>query len=316
MRRSRVLSFGLWIASAAPALPAPAVAQEVTTDPARVRLEVGDIRRLAEVLRSIDAEATGDVAMMIERQYLANASPGLRSYAERYNVTGASIASARKTHPSLYADLDALADAVLAQEPVLRAAFRRLQGLFPDAAFPPIWFVVGDNGPGGLSRAEGVLIASERFAAKPQDIVPLVLHELAHFQTAMVQGVDVYRRIYGPSGTLLALALREGSAELIAELTTGRHPNPAAERYGLANELRLWSAFREAMHGREMGDWMFVRPANEEWPPDLGYWIGYRIAKRYYDLAEDKKRAIRDILGLTNFEAFLEASQYSGGLAR
>jgi len=142
--------------------------------------------------------------------------------------------------------------------------------------------------------------------------VPLVLHELAHFQQAMVQGADAYERAaHNPEATLLARALREGSADLIAELTTGRHINPAAERYGASRERQLRSRFRQDMHGRETGDWMFVRPSNPEQPPDLGYWIGYRIAKAYYDRAADKRQAVMDILSLTNFDAFLEASRYA-----
>lgn len=318
MRVKTVVSARLWLSCLMAGLAsAPAVAQDVTTDPDRVRLEVADIRRLAQVLRSIDAGGVNDTAAVIEREYLADASPGLRAYAANYEVTGASIASALAAHPSLYAELDALASAIIAQEDALRAAFRQLLDLFPDAVFPPIWFVVGDNGPGGLTRPEGVLVAAERFTSRPQDVVPLALHELAHFQQAMVQGVEVYRRIYGPDQTLLALALREGSAELIAELTTGRNINATAERYGLANEPELWSRFREEMHGKDPGDWMFEQPTNDAgWPPDLGYWIGYRIARRYYDQAENKRQAILDILGLTDFDAFLQASRYAGGVGR
>lgn len=70
------------------------------------------------------------------------------------------------------------------------------------------------------------------------------------------------------------------------------------------------------MHGGETGDGMFVRPTNPEWPPDLGYWIGYRIAKSYYERADNKQKAILDILGLTDFDDSLKASGYTGGNAK
>lgn len=307
----RVGSVEVWVLSFLLAGAAPVFAQDVTTDPGAVRLEVGDLRRLAEVLRAVDSDTTGDPAATIEQEYLRDASPGLRAYAGNYGVSGASIEAARAARPNAYADLDGLADAVLAQEPAFRSAFQELREIFPDAVFPPVWFVVGHHGAGGLTRPEGVLIAAERFVAEPEAMVPLVLHELAHFQQVMVQGVEVYRSIYGPDQTLLALALREGSAELIAELTAGRHINPAAEAYGSENEEELWSLFREVMHGSDTGEWMFVRPANAEWPPDLGYWIGYRIAKSYYEQAENKEQAIRRILGLTDFTEFLQESRYT-----
>lgn len=176
--------------------------------------------------------------------------------------------------------------------------------------FQPVWFFVGGHGLQGLARPEGVFINAEGLIDSPDELVPLVMHELAHFQQAMVQGIDTYRSIYGPDGTLLALALREGSAELIAELTAGRHINPVAERYGLEHEPELWARFQEDMHRREPGDWMFVQPANSEWPADLGYWIGYRIAKSYYENAGEKRQAIQDIMSLSEYEAFLRASGY------
>ena len=307
--------FAVLFMSAGPLSIAQAAAQDVTRDPDSVRLELGDVRRFAAAVRVWPAEGMTDTAAALERDYLAHASPGLRAWTTRYQVTAMMLASATTTHPIIYTNLDQVADAVLAQEQTLRAAFRKLAGVFPGAAFPPIWFVVGHHGPGGLTQREGVLIAIERLANRPQDVVPLVLHELAHFQQAMVQGVEEYRRIYGPEQTLLALALREGSAELIAELATGQVISTAAREYGEAHEPELWSRFRTEMHGGEPGDWMFVRPANPEWPADLGYWMGYRIARTYYDQAADKRQAVQDVIALTDFEGFLSASGYahSGG---
>ena len=43
-------------------------------------------------------------------------------------------------------------------------------------------------------------------------------------------------------------------------------------------------------------------------PADLGYWMGYRIARGYYRRAADKAQAIRDMLRIRDFDAFLEAS--------
>lgn len=288
----------------------PAPGQSITTNPADVRLVVEDVLRLADVLRSLKPDS--DTLDVLEQNYLARASPGLRVYAERYGLTPARLASTIESHPEAYANLDTLAGVILAQEAALRSGFSQLRVLFPEAAFPPVWFVVGHHGPGGLTRREGVVVAAERYAGQAEDVVPLILHELAHFQQAMVQGVERYQQIYGPDQTLLALALREGTAELVAELTTGQHINPAAEEYGLEHEEELWQQFREDTHDRDPGEWMFVRPSDDELPPDLGYWVGYRIAKRYYENAEDKQRAIYDLLDAQNYEAILDESGYAG----
>jgi hypothetical protein len=284
-----------------------AAAQDLTTEPNQVRLEVSDVRRLARVLRTTPAS---DRAASIERDYLAQASPGLQRYATEYKVTGASLAAALARRPEPYADLDRAVDAVLALEPALRSAFQKLKDLFPAATFPPIWFVAGHFAAGGMIEREGVVIGLEMFASNLDGIVPIVMHELAHFQSAMALGPETYLRAIGPEGTLLSRALREGSAELFAQLTAGQHINPAAERYGLQHESELWARFQKEMARPETGDWMFVRPSNR-WPQDLGYWMGYRIAKSYFDRAENKPQAVQEILNLTDFVAFLKASRYA-----
>lgn len=56
---------------------------------------------------------------------------------------------------------------------------------------------------------------------------------------------------------------------------------------------------------------MFVRPSNPQWPPDLGYWMGYRIAKRYYEQADDKRQAVIDRINAEDNDAILEQSRYT-----
>jgi hypothetical protein len=274
-----------------------------------VRLEVGDVRRLAQVLRT---HSNNDLVAALERGYFAHASVGLKAYASAHNVTAKSMSESIARNPRLYADLDGLADSILKEAPAIRKGLHELTKLFSKAMFPPIWFVVGHSGPGGVTRQEGALIALERYADSPGDVVPLVLHEIAHFQQAMVQGVETYQRIYGPNRTLLAIALREGTADLIAELTTGRHINPRAARYGEENESALWQQFVAERANADTGDWLFVQPSDGR-PPDLGYWMGYRIAHRFFEQATDKQQAILAILGLTDAEAFLKASGYGTG---
>ena len=46
-------------------------------------------------------------------------------------------------------------------------------------------------------------------------------------------------------------------------------------------------------------------------PGDLGYWVGYRIVKAYYDHAPDKHRALLDIFRMTDAKAFVAASGWT-----
>jgi len=126
----------------------------------------------------------------------------------------------------------------------------------------------------------------------------------------MLQGIVQYRSIYGASGSLLAIAVREGAADLLAQLTSGDHINQRAHAYGLQHERELWKQFQREMHETATGDWFFVTPANKAWPQDLGYFIGYRIGESYYRRTTDKRQALHDMLSVTDYRAFLRSSAY------
>jgi hypothetical protein len=42
-------------------------------------------------------------------------------------------------------------------------------------------------------------------------------------------------------------------------------------------------------------------------------WVGYRIARAYYERAGDKRRAVSEIINIANARAFLDASGWQPG---
>jgi hypothetical protein len=48
---------------------------------------------------------------------------------------------------------------------------------------------------------------------------------------------------------------------------------------------------------------------------DIGYWVGYRIVKSYYQHATDKQAAIREIIEMKDPKAFLAKSGYTLALS-
>jgi hypothetical protein len=62
------------------------------------------------------------------------------------------------------------------------------------------------------------------------------------------------------------------------------------------------------MNSKDLKGWLYSSAPGR--PNDLGYWMGYKITKAYYDQAADKKEAIHNIFRIKNFEKFLEQSGY------
>lgn len=77
------------------------------------------------------------------------------------------------------------------------------------------------------------------------------------------------------------------------------------------HERELWQRFEKEMLGTETGDWMWAMPSDPAQPPHVAYVIGARITEAYYENATDKDQAVREILAVTDYRAFLERSGYA-----
>ena len=95
----------------------------------------------------------------------------------------------------------------------------------------------------------------------------------------------------------------------MAELISGQHINPHVHIYANSREQALWKEFKQRMFSADYDGWFYSVGENGR-PADLGYWMGYKIAKAYYENAENKKQAIADMLVIEDFSAFLQASGY------
>ena len=69
-------------------------------------------------------------------------------------------------------------------------------------------------------------------------------------------------------------------------------------------------AFKNELCNQNIGGWLYNGYAVKDKPPDLGYYLGYKIVESYYNNATDKKQAIIDIIELDNPIRFLELSKY------
>jgi hypothetical protein len=65
------------------------------------------------------------------------------------------------------------------------------------------------------------------------------------------------------------------------------------------------------MRGADMTGWLYQGDAAADRPADLGYFVGARICRAYYDRAPDKAQALRTIFRLDDPEALLAASRYA-----
>lgn len=80
-------------------------------------------------------------------------------------------------------------------------------------------------------------------------------------------------------------------------------------------ERAVWLDFRDEMAtDSTIGTWMYngrVPFPKNHGATDMGYWVGARIARSYYERATDKRAAVRELLFLPDPERLLAESGYA-----
>jgi hypothetical protein len=172
--------------------------------------------------------------------------------------------------------------------------------LYSSAVFPPTYFVIGAFNSGGTSSGNGLIIGVE-VQNDVENIPYIVAHELIHFN----------QNYQGNKTTLLEQSIIEGSADFIGELISGKHINLSAYNYGNENEEQLCSEFVKIMGDAIYHGWLYGSKGKIKGRPnDLGYWIGYKICESFFCKSQNRQEAIRDILNIQDFNAFLTTSGY------
>jgi hypothetical protein len=285
--------------AAAPAFAAPAGPRIVTSD----------VDRFYKVY---DAHGGHPSAEVLDRDYLAPGSNDLHRLMGLRHVSGETISKAIEAHPDTYRNARQCLAVLPNVKRRLTVDFAKLARALPEAKFPPVTIVVGRIRPAGYGDGSGVIIGLETLCAAsfmnadPEDrFVHAIMHEYGHVQQeGPVSTVDVGK----PGATVLTMSLMEGAADLFAELFSGDVGNVAQRAVVKGHEGEIERAFVRDEDKTELSDWMYNSKGTAEHPGDIGYWVGYRITKAYYEHAADKHQALLDILHMTDAKAFVAES--------
>ena len=185
------------------------------------------------------------------------------------------------------------------KEKQCRSTFYALKYLYPQAKFPPVYFVIGAYNSGGTSGEAGLFLGAE-MQTNIDNIPYIVAHELIHFQQTFPSD----------NPTLLQQSIIEGSADFIGGLISGGSINAEANKYGNSHNDELCREFVSRMNNTDFSDWLYGTTKKDDRPNDLGYWMGYKIAEQYYNQAPDKKQAIYEILNIKDYTAFVKQSGF------
>ena len=277
-----------------------------TSSPDSAVLHTEDVKLFWSVFDSNQPALKGNA---FQAQYLEAGSDGLTAFIPNRIESGKNLSKVVRENRAYYEGIRESTFSIEAIKSTITTHYKKFKVLYPAATFPDVYFVIGAKNTGGMAFKGGLAIGAEMFGKADGKIIPrldieliddVVIHELIHFQ-----------QHYVADNSLLAQSIREGSADFLCELVTGTHANQNIYQYGNAHEQALWNEFKLRMDKNDWTGWLYYQ-RDKSRPKDLGYWMGYKITKAYYDNAADKSKAISDILTIQDFKKFLTDSGYAG----
>ncbi|WP_230482592.1 DUF2268 domain-containing protein [Sphingomonas sp. Leaf21] len=314
------------------AFAAPAVPQSHQASAPRAAVHAPpvvdtDIARFWTAFDAIQAAAPADRLKLIQTLYIDAGTPGLHALMAARRYTPQEYVDAIAKWPKFWASVRPLTARSRAATTTLNGDVERFRRLYPRLRPATITYAIGVLRTGGTTVGDKVLIGAELgLGDESVDVSELpepLRTRLATFFRSRPFANNAQNNIHEyvhtqqqeTDGTLLQQSLREGVAELVAELITGRKPALPVYSYGPTHEAAIKARFVTEMGNDHYDNWLWNSAANPFGVSDLGYFVGYRIAQRYYDAARDKKAAIRTLIELpyndpTAIRAFTDRTGY------
>lgn len=246
-------------------------------------------------------------AEQLQSRYIDAGSPGLRTFFDARRTTATRLAAAIATNPAIYEEARRCAAILPQVKAEVDAALTKFIDLYPEARAPTVTLAIGRGRPIAIGGpVDGVQVGLEALCATDfidpvveRRFVGVLVHEYVHAQQNPVLTEK-------ETPTVLEIALLEGGAEFVTSLLIGRPAYLYFEPLVQGREQAIETAFAAEMDSADLSNWFYNSTAGK--PGDLGYWVGARIARAYYDQAADKQAALRDILTVSDARAFLAAS--------
>jgi hypothetical protein len=303
-----------------PKVPEPAAAVSPTQSAAdrNSLIHTEDVYLFYKIYDAAGGHPTVD---QLQHDYIDKGSDAVRELEKIRNTTAQRIADAIAKRPEIYEN----ARRCMALLPNVRARFiedlGKFRTFYPQMKDRPVSIVVGRGRPVGVtSSTDGFIVIGLEALCGPDMnpdpetfFVRVLVHEYAHLQQPPATDDD-------PHPTVLEAAIVEGGAEFAAELFSGDIANARLQSWTKGREKEIETQFVPDEDSKDLSKWFYNRTdpetglAKPGWQSDLGYWVGYRIVKSYYEHASDKRAAFREILETTDPHAILAKSGWHPGI--
>lgn len=244
---------------------------------------------------------------LIHDLYISKATPGLKGMMQVRNYQDHEFVDMILKYPEYWNAIRPHSSKLSGHKKQIEKYFGRLGDLYPQLRPAAVYFQIGAFRSVGTYQGSNVLLGAEFLLAQPYSdltVLPQRTREgMADYMPYNVPLLATLELVHTQQKrwetfSVAHLCVAEGIAEFISTLVAEAPLSPPV-KFGKANEKRVVDLFMsEIIRNDESWNWLWNKNENELKVNDLGYYIGYEIAERYYNKAKDKKQAIRDLIEL------------------
>lgn len=241
---------------------------------------------------------------ILESLFLGKKTDGLKAFMEIKKFGKEDYLNAIEKYPNFWNSIRPNTVIDSKKIKTINRAFKNLENLYPNNSKGNIYYTIGALKSGGTTHHEDLLLGVERIMGDKNTVVSEFENEnhqkmFLFTNPSLLEQVTVHEFIhtFQKDGEInvLSKAIKEGSCDFIAELALNKKFTAHYLDYGFKNYEKVRSDFKAEMLSKKIENWVYNSNAKN---PDLGYFVGYVISKKYYENSANKKAAIKNIIEL------------------
>ncbi len=282
----------------------PSATDESVTD-------ASDVDRFWAAYDALQTESDSAAQIrLLDSLFVRPGTPGLEAMMERRGLTAESYRQAVARYPRFWSSVRDNTLRAGDYSARIESAIDALEEVYPRLSPARLYFTVGALMTPGMTLDDVVFIGSEvamTDSSVVTDELPDGLRQnlRAYFDSSPIDDLaflNLHEYVHTQQGRfgseLLSIALQEGVAEFVATLASGEVSPTPAVAFGASNERAVRERFATEMFSPNTNDWLYNNFDNQFGVRDLGYYVGYAIAEKYYEKADDKIEAVAELIEL------------------
>jgi hypothetical protein len=290
-----------------------------------------DVLHFWEAIDSLSENC--DTTKIFQRLVIDRATKEFKIFIRQWNITAKDYSYQYSHYPNFYRSLRNNTIKLISDEKLIRETIENFRKIYPNYVDASICISFGNFRTGGTisiidedimnenkfvyigleyhgldsSTVIGELPASIQDYLSRSNFYRTIIHELVHIQQR-THGRKISKTYSG--GDLSSAILREGLPDFISKLVYPAGNDGNNYNYGIQHEQMLRAKLKKEIYGTDLSYWIYNTNTVSNQSPDLGYFMGARIANSYFKNLPPTPRDVTELIEIKDANKFVKKSKY------